>query len=168
MADYTHKWTCVKVEVSEGIGWVTFNRPEKRNAMNPTLNREMADVLLTLELDGDARVLVFTGEGTAWTAGMDLKEYFRETDGKPEIYEEAVRRQATLWQWKLLRLYTKPTIAMVNGWCFGGAFSPLVACDLAIAADTAVFGLSEINWGIPPGNLVSKALADTMGHRRAL
>ena len=57
---------------------------------------------------------------------------------------------------------------MVNGWCFGGAFSPLVACDLAIAADTAVFGLSEINWGIPPGNLVSKAVADTMGHRRAL
>jgi trans-feruloyl-CoA hydratase/vanillin synthase len=57
---------------------------------------------------------------------------------------------------------------MVNGWCFGGAFSPLVACDLAIAADTAVFGLSEINWGIPPGNLVSKALADTVGHRKAL
>jgi len=57
---------------------------------------------------------------------------------------------------------------MVNGWCFGGGFSPLVACDLAIAADTAVFGLSEINWGIPPGNLVSKALADTLGHRKAL
>jgi trans-feruloyl-CoA hydratase/vanillin synthase len=57
---------------------------------------------------------------------------------------------------------------MVNGWCFGGGFSPLVACDLAIAAETAVFGLSEINWGIPPGNLVSKALADTLGHRRAL
>ncbi len=168
MADYTDKWTCVKVEVSDGIGWVTFNRPEKRNAMNPTLNREMTDVLLTLELDADARVLVFTGEGTAWTAGMDLKEYFRETDGKSEIYEEAVRRQASLWQWKLLRLYTKPTIAMVNGWCFGGGFSPLVACDLAIASDAAIFGLSEINWGIPPGNLVSKALADTMGHRRAL
>ncbi|MGH8151022.1 MAG: p-hydroxycinnamoyl CoA hydratase/lyase, partial [Steroidobacteraceae bacterium] len=63
---------------------------------------------------------------------------------------------------------SKPTIAMVNGWCFGGAFSPLVACDLAVAADEAVFGLSEINWGIPPGNLVSKAVADTMGHRNAL
>jgi trans-feruloyl-CoA hydratase/vanillin synthase len=57
---------------------------------------------------------------------------------------------------------------MVNGWCFGGGFSPLVACDLAIAADEAVFGLSEINWGIPPGNLVSKAMADTVGHRKAL
>jgi trans-feruloyl-CoA hydratase/vanillin synthase len=57
---------------------------------------------------------------------------------------------------------------MVNGWCFGGGFSPLVACDLAITADEATFGLSEINWGIPPGNLVSKALADTVGHRTAL
>ncbi|MGB6450882.1 MAG: p-hydroxycinnamoyl CoA hydratase/lyase, partial [Steroidobacteraceae bacterium] len=99
---------------------------------------------------------------------MDLKEYFRETDKAPEVAQEKTRREASHWQWKLLRMYSKPTIAMVNGWCFGGAFSPLVACDLAIAADEAVFGLSEINWGIPPGNLVSKAVADTMGHRQAL
>ncbi|MET5115965.1 enoyl-CoA hydratase-related protein, partial [Burkholderia pseudomallei] len=72
------------------------------------------------------------------------------------------------WQWQLLRMYAKPTIAMVNGWSFGGGFSPLVACELAIAADEAVFGLSEINWGNPPGNLVSKAMADTVGHRQAL
>src|SRR3974377_264012 len=65
-------------------------------------------------------------------------------------------------------MYSQLTIAMVNGWCFGGGFSPLVACDLAIASETAVFGLSEINWGIPPGNLVSKALADTVGYRKAL
>ena len=56
----------------------------------------------------------------------------------------------------------------VNGWCFGGAFIPLVACDLAIAADEATFGLSEINWGIPPGGVVSRALADTVGSRDAL
>jgi trans-feruloyl-CoA hydratase/vanillin synthase len=99
---------------------------------------------------------------------MDLKEYFRETDGAPEIFQERLRRDASTWQWKLLRMYAKPTIAMVNGWCFGGAFSPLVACDLAIASETALFGLSEINWGIPPGNVVSKAVADTMGHRKAL
>ena len=62
----------------------------------------------------------------------------------------------------------KPTIAMVNGWCFGGAFTPLLACDLAIAADEATFGLSEINWGIPPGSIVSQALAETVGSRDAL
>src|SRR5450631_3874227 len=168
MASYEGRWSTVKVEVDEGIGWVILNRPEKRNAMSPTLNREMRDVLETLELDGDAKVLVLTGAGESWTAGMDLKEYFREVDQAPEIFQERIRRDASTWQWKLLRMYAKPTIAMVNGWCFGGGFSPLVECDLAIAAETAVFGLSEINWGIPPGNLVSKALADTVGQRKAL
>ncbi|MDR7048920.1 trans-feruloyl-CoA hydratase/vanillin synthase [Duganella sp. 3397] len=168
MSKYAARWETVKVDVEAGIGWITLNRPDKRNAMSPTLNREMIDVLETLELDEDAQVIVLTGAGDAWTAGMDLKEYFRENDGKPEIFQERLRRDCSQWQWKLLRMYAKPTIAMVNGWCFGGAFSPLVACDLAIAADEAVFGLSEINWGIPPGNLVSKAVADTMGHRQAL
>ena len=168
MANYAGKWKTVDVKVEAGIAWVTFNRPEKRNAMSPTLNSEMIQVLETLELDADARVLVLTGAGDAWTAGMDLKEYFREIDAGPEILQEKIRRDACQWQWKLLRMYAKPTIAMVNGWCFGGGFSPLVACDLAIAADEAVFGLSEINWGIPPGNLVSKAMADTVGHRQAL
>ncbi|MEM5339857.1 p-hydroxycinnamoyl CoA hydratase/lyase [Paraburkholderia azotifigens] len=168
MASYEDRWKTVDVKVQEGIAWVTFNRPEKRNAMSPTLNSEMVQVLETLELDADAQVLVLTGAGDAWTAGMDLKEYFREVDAGPEILQEKIRRDACQWQWKLLRMYSKPTLAMVNGWCFGGGFSPLVACDLAIAADEAVFGLSEINWGIPPGNLVSKAMADTVGHRQAL
>jgi trans-feruloyl-CoA hydratase/vanillin synthase len=168
MACYENRWKTVRVEVADGIAWVTLNRPDKRNAMSPTLNSEMAQVLEALELDSTASVLVLTGAGDAWTAGMDLKEYFRETEKNPEIFQERIRRDASQWQWKLLRLYAKPTIAMVNGWCFGGAFSPLVACDLAIAADEAVFGLSEINWGIPPGNLVSKAMADTVGHRQAL
>lgn len=168
MANYDTRWSTVKVDVADGIAWVTLNRPSKRNAMSPTLNREMIDVLDTLELDSDVDVLVLTGEGDAWSAGMDLKEYFRETDGQPEIVQERMRRDCSQWQWKLLRMYNKATIAMVNGWCFGGAFSPLVACDLAISADEAVFGLSEINWGIPPGNLVSKAVADTIGHRNAL
>jgi trans-feruloyl-CoA hydratase/vanillin synthase len=165
---YEGRWKTVKVEVDGGIAWVTLNRPEKRNAMSPTLNTEMAEVLEAIELDVAAQVLVLTGEGDAWTAGMDLKEYFREIDAGPEILQEKIRRDACRWQWQLLRLYAKPTIAMVNGWCFGGGFSPLVACDLAIAADEAVFGLSEINWGIPPGNLVSKAMADTVGHRQSL
>ena len=128
----------------------------------------MREILETLEQDADAGVLVLTGAGDAWTAGMDLKEYFREVDAGPEILQEKIRREASEWQWKLLRMYSKPTIAMVNGWCFGGGFSPLVACDLAIAADEATFGLSEVNWGIPPGNLVSKAMADTVGHRESL
>ena len=158
MVSYADRWTTVRVEVEDGIAWVELNRPEKRNAMSPTLNAEMVEVLLELDADDDCGVLVLTGAGDAWSAGMDLKEYFREVDGGPEHVQRRVRRDAAYWQWRLLRTYAKPTIAMVNGWCFGGAFTPLVACDLAIAADEATFGLSEINWGIPPGSVVSKAL----------
>ena len=165
---YADRWTTVRVEVDEGVAWVELNRPEKRNAMNPTLNAEMVDVLQTLDADDACGVLVLTGAGDAFSAGMDLKEYFREVDGAPEHVQRTVRRDAALWQWRLLRTYAKPTIAMVNGWCFGGAFTPLVACDLAIAADEATFGLSEINWGIPPGSVVSKALSDTVGLRAGL
>ena len=156
------------MEVEDGIAWVELNRPEKRNAMSPTLNAEMVEVLLELDADDDCGVLVLTGAGDSWSAGMDLKEYFREVDGGPEHVQRRVRRDAAYWQWRLLRTYAKPTIAMVNGWCFGGAFTPLVACDLAIAADEATFGLSEINWGIPPGSVVSKALSDTVGSRTGL
>lgn len=74
------------------------------------------------------------------------QEYFREVDAGPEILQERIRREASYWQWKLLRMYTKPTITMVNGWSYGGGFRPLAACDPAVCADDA-FGLSKINWG---------------------
>jgi feruloyl-CoA hydratase/lyase len=165
---YADRWETVNVGVDDGIAWVELNRPDKRNAMNPRLNAEMVEVLEALDADDEAVVVVLTGAGEAWSAGMDLKEYFREVDEAPEHVQRKVRRDAALWQWRLLRNFAKPTIAMVNGWCFGGAFTPLVACDLAIAADDAKFGLSEINWGIPPGSVVNRALAETVGHRDAL
>ena len=84
---YENRWETVDVKVEDGIAWVTLNRPEKKNAMSPTLNREMIDVLETLELDQNAKVLVLTGAGDSWTAGMDLKEYFREVDTQPEIFK---------------------------------------------------------------------------------
>jgi feruloyl-CoA hydratase/lyase len=158
----------VLVEFEDGIAWVSLNRPEKRNAMNPALAYEMLEVLEALEIDDRAGVLVLTGTGTAFSAGMDLKEYFRATDGMPTLERLRIYRVNALWQWRLLAPYPKPTIAMVNGWCFGGAFTPLISCDLAIAAEDAVFGLSEINWGIIPAGVVTKAVAMVMNQRDAL
>jgi feruloyl-CoA hydratase/lyase len=159
----------VLVEFDEGIAWVTLNRPDKRNAMNPTLNDEMVRTLDYLEGDDRCRVLVLTGAGESFSAGMDLREYFREVDESPDrAVQIRVRRASAEWQWKRLATWSKPTIAMVNGWCFGGAFTPLVACDLAIADERAEFGLSEVNWGIPPGGVVSRALAAVVGQRDAL
>ncbi|GAA4949156.1 p-hydroxycinnamoyl CoA hydratase/lyase [Streptomonospora halophila] len=159
----------VLVDFDEGVAWVTLNRPEKRNAMNPSLNEEMVAALDALEGDERCRVLALTGAGESWSAGMDLKEYFRDVDasGDPAL-QNRVRRTAAEWQWRRLSTYAKPTVAMVNGWCFGGAFTPLVACDLAVADEDARFGLSEINWGIPPGGVVSRALAAAVPRRDAL
>jgi trans-feruloyl-CoA hydratase/vanillin synthase len=162
------RWQTVRVQLDDGIAWVELNRPEKRNAMSPRLNAEMIKLLQELEADRRCGVLVLSGSGDSFSSGMDLQEYFRDVEAQPEAVQIRVRREAALWQWRMLRGYSKPTIAMVNGWCFGGAFTPLVACDLAVAADEAVFGLSEVNWGIPPGGVVSKALAETVGTRDAL
>jgi len=158
----------VLVDFDDGIAWVTLNRPEKRNAMSPELNEEMRATVEALATDARCSVLILTGAGDAFAAGMDLKEYFRETDGQPDTVILDVRRTAEQWQWRRLRDYPKATIAMVNGWCFGGAFTPVVACDLAVAADEAILGLSEVNWGIIPAGNVTKAVAETIGYRQAL
>ena len=157
----------VKVVVENNIGWVYFNRPEKRNCMSPKLNRQMMRVLEDLEFRDDVGVVVLSGEGTAWTAGMDLKEYFRENEKIGLGATRKAQREAYGW-WRALRWYQKPTVAMVNGWCFGGGYGPLFGCDLAFAAEDAVFGLSEINWGILPGGGASKVVADLMPLRQAM
>jgi trans-feruloyl-CoA hydratase/vanillin synthase len=162
-------WENVLVEIdSDRIAWVTLNRPHKRNAMSPALNNDMVEVLNALEIDDTCGALVLTGAGDSFSAGMDLREFFRELDHLPPNAQAQARRSAQLWQWRLLMNYAKPTIAMVNGWCFGGAFVPLVACDLAIAAEEATFGLSEINWGIIPGGNVTRAIAALVPQRDAL
>ena len=157
----------VSYTVEGRIAWVNFNRPDKRNCMSPTLNRDMMEVLDTLEYRDDVGVLVLSGEGTAWSAGMDLKEYFRETEAQGLGATRKAQRESYGW-WRRLRWYQKPTIAMVNGWCFGGGYGPLFACDLAFAADEAQFGLSEINWGILPGGGATKVAVELLPFRKAM
>jgi len=157
----------VVYSIENRIAWVKFNRPDKRNAQSPTLNRRMLEVLEELEFRDDVGVLVLTGEGTSWCAGMDLQEYFRDTAAKGLGGTRKAQAEAYAW-WRKLRWYQKPTIAMVNGWCFGGAYGPLNACDLAICADEATFGLSEINWGILPGGGATKVATNAMAWRDAM
>src|SRR4051794_24558305 len=148
-------WKTVRVDVEDGIAWVELHRPDKRNAMNPTLNAEMVDVLQHLDADDAVGVLVLTGAGESFSAGMDLKEYFRDVDGQPEHVQRRVRRDANYWQWRLLRTYAKPTIAMVNGWCFGGGVTPLTAGDPWGGAAEAPVRPPEGQLGGPPGALLS-------------
>ena len=157
----------VAVTIENRIAWVSYNRPEKRNCMSPKLNRQMTRVLEDLEFREDVGVVVLTGEGAAFSAGMDLQEYFRENEQKGLWATRKAQREAYNW-WERLRWYEKPTIGMINGWCFGGAYGPLYAVDIAIASDDAKFGLSEINWGILPGGGASKVAQELMPLRKAM
>jgi trans-feruloyl-CoA hydratase/vanillin synthase len=157
----------IEVQIKDKVAKIILNRPDKKNAMSPQLHRDMTQVLEDLRYNDDAAVLVITGAGNSFCAGMDLKEFFHELKGKPAEYEK-IFRMAIEWRGRTLRQFPKPTIAMVNGWCFGGAFSIVEGCDLAIAADEAQFGLSEINFKMFPGGSVSKSLANLMRPRDAL
>jgi len=147
-----------------GVTLLTLSRPEKRNAMNPRMHEEMTEALEYLRYDTTTRVVVITGAGVSFCAGMDLKEFFIALRDKPAEYDR-ITRLAVEWRGRTLRLFPKPTIAMINGYCFGGAFSIVEGCDLAITADEATFGLSEVNFGLFPGGSVSKSLANLLRPR---
>jgi trans-feruloyl-CoA hydratase/vanillin synthase len=155
------------IEKKNAVATVTLNRPAKRNAMNPQLHLDMTAALDELSQDDEAKVIVITGAGKAFCAGMDLKEFFVELKDDPKTYEK-IWRLAVEWRGRTLRYYPKPTIAMINGYCFGGAFSIVEGCDLAFTAEDATFGLSEINFKLFPGGSVSKSLANLLRPRDAL
>jgi len=165
MPDYAFE--TVLVEVEGGVATLTLNRPAKRNAMSPQLHLDVATALERLRYDPAAKVVVITGAGTAFCAGMDLKEFFTALKDEPAEYDR-IFRLATEWRGRTLRYFPKPTIAMINGYCFGGAFSIVEGCDLAVAADEATFGLSEVNFGLFPGGAVSKSLANLLRPRDAM
>lgn len=165
MAD--KKYENVEIQRDGAITFIMLNRPDKRNAMSPGLHADMCDALSTIATDEQTRVVVIGGNGPAWCAGQDLKLYFREA-GKDPIKRRKAGADSHRWRWELLSKYPKPTIAMVHGFAFGGAFTQLCACDYAIVAEDATFGLSEVNWGIIPGGIVSWNLSDMMMPRQAL
>jgi trans-feruloyl-CoA hydratase/vanillin synthase len=161
------KYETIKVEREGGITWVILNRPDKRNAMSPQLHMDMDDVLDDLSIDDETEILILTGAGEAFCAGQDIRLYFRGTEADPAMRAKA-RRASNQWRWQKLSTFPKPTIAMVNGFCFGGGFTQVCACDFAIAADEATFGLSEVNWGILPGGIVSWNVVQMMTFRDAM
>jgi hypothetical protein len=104
------------VHIADGIAWLSFNRPEKRNCMSPELNRRMFEILEEIEFRDDFGVLVLKGEGSAWSAGMDLKEYFRENEVKGLGAVRQAQGEAYRW-WRRLRWFRSPP----SPWSTAGA-----------------------------------------------
>src|SRR5437762_12924049 len=127
----TKKYETVLIEKQDGITWLIMNRPDKRNAMSPLLHLEMDDALAELAIDPQTQVLVLTGAGEAFCAGQDIELFFRAGAKDPAMMQRT-RRASNRWRWQKLSTFPKPTIAMINGYCFGGAFTQVCACDFAI------------------------------------
>lgn len=138
----------VLVERRGHVMLVTINRPEARNAVNEAVCLEVGDALAEAELDDDVRVVVLTGAGDkAFCAGADLKAIMRGERIIPEGAERA--------KWGLAgfvgHYIGKPTIVAVNGPAIGGGTEIALAADLVVAADTATFGLPEVQRGLVAG-----------------
>lgn len=156
----------VTLEVDGPVATITMNRPGKKNAMNPQMHRDMNEALDIVEEDLDVKVLVITGVGDSFSAGMDLEECFLEPYDDPQKF---YRTNLVALKWfQRLKAFRAVTVAKVNGFAFGGGFEVTGLCDLAITVDTALFGLSEINFGIFPAGGATWAVTHNMPRKAAL
>jgi enoyl-CoA hydratase len=146
----------------EGIGIVTINRPQALNTLNIEVFRELDALFKEIENDPAIRVVILTGEGKAFVAGVDIREMKDNDDVTIQKFIKVARRAGD-------RIYnlSKPVIAAINGYAFGGGDELALACDLRLAADNARFGQQEINLGIVPGGGGISRLARLVGMTRA-
>ena len=138
----------VLVEVRDHVMTITLNRPEARNAVNLQTHLGVGGALEAAEADADVRAVIVTGVGDqAFCAGADLKAISKGERLTPENPEQAAWGFAGLVKHHI----SKPLIAAVNGLALGGGTEITLACDIAIASDTAAFGLPEVKRGILAG-----------------
>jgi enoyl-CoA hydratase len=148
-----------------GIAWVSFNRPEVLNAISPALLVEMKDALEKAGRDDEVGVVVLTGEGRAFSAGVDLKSLGdRKLEGGRvgPILDDPGSEVI-----KAIQTTPKVVIAMVNGYCFTGALELALTCDLIVVAEEAKLGDTHTRWGIRPSWGMSQRLPFMVGALKA-
>jgi enoyl-CoA hydratase len=152
----------VKLEKKDRIAVITMNRPEKRNALNAEVRRELFNVLKSIDSDKKIRSLIITGAGEAFIAGADIQAM------KNYTVEEAVEssRQGSR-VFSYIEKMRIPVIAAINGWALGGGLELALACDIRICSDNAQFGQPEIKIGILPGYGATIRLPRIIGVARA-
>jgi enoyl-CoA hydratase len=144
--------------VDAGVATITFNRPEKLNALNQEMMAEFADAVERVSANPAIRVLVLTGAGRSFIAGADISEFLKF--GPLEAREFSAHAHGIGFKLEEMAI---PVIAAVNGFALGGGLEMAMACDFIYAADTARFGQPEINLGIIPGFGGTQRLARLVG-----
>jgi methylglutaconyl-CoA hydratase len=135
-----------------GVASVTLNRPAVNNAYDGAVIEGLARAFAALAANPSVRVVVLRGNGKHFQAGADLG-FLRALAGKP-LEEGLAFSRLTVATVDALRRFRRPTVALVQGGCFGGGVGLVAACDIAIAATDAVFSLSEVRWGITPAPIM--------------
>ncbi|MEM8986009.1 MAG: enoyl-CoA hydratase/isomerase family protein [Pseudomonadota bacterium] len=133
---------------TDGVLRISLARPEVRNAFDDYLIAELTRELEAAREDKAVRAVLLTGQGEAFSAGADLNWMRRMADYTEEENLEDARRLAKLMH--VLNSFPRPTVALVNGPALGGGVGLVACCDIAIAADTAFFALSEVRLGLIP------------------
>lgn len=147
----------------DGVVWVTLNRPEARNALSRAVNLRLAELAGELGRDRSVRAVLLTGAGDkAFCAGADLKERKGVSAEDTWSYVDAINGAINSWA-----NMTKPTIAVINGYAFGGGMELALACDLRVAAAGAQMALTEVRLGIMPGAGGTQRLPRLIGVARA-
>jgi enoyl-CoA hydratase len=150
-------------EKKDGIGTVTLNRPDKLNALNSTVYKELYDVFEAIENDAEVRAVVLTGAGErAFCAGSDVAEMQNMGPLEIQRFMATIRKTSDF-----IYALTKPTIAAVNGYALGGGCELSMCCDMRIASDRARFGQPEITLGLIPGASGTQRLPRLIGAAKA-
>ena len=158
-------YEAINFSIEGDVATVQFNRPEKKNCMSPTLHSNTRDALEKAAA-AKVKVLVMTGVNDSFCAGMDLEQCFFEPFDDPEKME-AINADVFAW-FTHLKNFPAVTVAKVNGWCFGGGMELAGICDIVVAAEESVWGLSEVNFGIFPGGGTTWSYAHNMPRKQAL
>jgi len=154
----------ILVEKADRIAWVTLNRPEKLNALNNEVLKELEQLFAELEHDAEVGVVVLTGAGEkAFVAGADIAELKALDTAGARV--QALRGQAV---YQRIESFPKPVIAAVNGFALGGGCELALACHIRIASENARFGLPEVSLGIIPGYGGTQRLPRLVGKGVAL
>jgi enoyl-CoA hydratase/carnithine racemase len=154
----------LQLERAGQVARVRLNRPDKRNAQNPEMWRELRDLGAELSADRSVRALVLSGNGSSFSAGIDLTVLLAQATGKAEMLVDVEQVQRA-FSW--LRDAPFPTIAAVQGFALGAGMQLALACDLRILADDVVMALPEIDFGIFPDLGGCAWLPDLVGSAKA-
>jgi len=159
------EYETIRYETAGGIGRITFCRPEAMNAITPTMLNETRAAVSRAGKDEEAKIIVLTGEGKAFSAGVDLKWLKgRHLEGGKvgSALDDPAR---TLIE--AIRSVPKVVIALVNGFCLTGALEIVLACDLVISSEDALFGDTHAKWGLRPTWGMSARLPHRVGFLKA-